>query len=209
MSNYPIYLASKSPRRRTLLKQLDIKFKTLVPKIDEDISEKNPRLFAIKIARKKVFSVENKVTRGIIIGVDTIVAIDQKILGKPKNKKDAQRILKLLSGKIHKVISGICILIKPYNYIIVDYEESKVKFRKLSATEIENYLNTKEPYDKAGAYAIQGKAKIFVESIDGCYLNVIGLPVPKLIKHLKSLQKLSIKKNRVIHLSFKTSNLEK
>lgn len=186
-----------------------MKFKILVPKIDEDITEKNPRLFAIKLARKKVFSVENKVNRGIIIGVDTIVTIDQKILGKPKNKKDAKRILKLLSGKTHKVISGICLLCKPDNYIIVDNEETKVRFRKLNATEIENYLNTKEPYDKAGAYAIQGKAKIFVESINGCYLNVIGLPVPKLIKHLNSLQKLSIKKIKPFHLNFKSSNFEK
>ncbi|MCX7785068.1 MAG: Maf family protein [candidate division WOR-3 bacterium] len=187
LNNYPIYLASKSPRRQNLLKQLGIKFKILIPKISECISEKNPQLYAIKIAHQKVNAVENKVHRGIIIGVDTIVTINKKILGKPKNRKDARRMLNLLSGRTHHVISGLCLLSKPDNTIIIDFERTKVKFRKLTEIEIENYLKTKEPYDKAGAYGIQGKARLFVERIEGCYLNVVGLPVSKLIKHLNYL----------------------
>ncbi len=195
-SKIPVFLASQSPRRRILLKELGIKFKILIPKISESISEKNPRLYAIKIACQKVNAVEHNVEKGIIIGVDTIVTINRKILGKPKSKIDAQRILNLLSCKTHQVISGICLLYKPGNYMIIDSEVTKVKFRKLTKIDIENYLATQEPYDKAGAYGIQGKARIFVERIEGCYLNVIGLPVSKLLKHLNTIHRLFIKENR-------------
>lgn len=193
-SKIPIFLASQSPRRRILLKKLGIKFKILIPKISESISEKNPRLYAIKIACQKVNAVENNVEKGIIIGVDTIVTVNRKILGKPKNKKDAKRILCLLNGKTHQVISGICLLYKPDNYRIIDSEVTKVKFRNLTKDDIENYLATQEPYDKAGAYGIQGKAGIFVERIEGCYLNVIGLPVSKLLKHLNTIHRLISRK---------------
>lgn len=196
-SKIPIFLASQSPRRRILLKKLGIKFKILIPKISESISEKNPRLYAIKIAYQKVNAVENNVEKGIIIGVDTIVTVNRKILGKPKSKKDAKRILSLLNGKTHQVISGICLLYKPGNYMIIDSEVTKVKFRNLTKDDIENYLATQEPYDKAGAYGIQGKAGIFVERIEGCYLNVIGLPVSKLLKHLNTLHRLISRKNRL------------
>lgn len=182
-----IYLASKSPRRRALLKQLGVKFKTLVPKISEKIIDKNPTRLAMKLAQQKVKSVEKKINNGIIIGVDTIVTINNKILGKPKDKNDARKMIKLLSGKEHKVISGVYILNKPDNLSLMTYEITKVKFRRLSQNEIEKYISTKEPYDKAGAYAVQGKAITFVESINGCLSNVVGLPIRQLLFCLKKL----------------------
>jgi len=190
MTTLPIYLASKSPRRRMLLRKLGMKFKSLPPNISEDIKEKNPKLLAIKLAQLKVASVEKKIRRGIVVGVDTIVVINGKILGKPRNKEDARRMLYLLNGKEHKVISGICILRKPYYSLISTAELTTVKFRKLSNHEIEKYLRTKEPYDKAGAYGIQGRAGFFIEKINGCYFNVVGLPIAKLLNSLAKLTKV-------------------
>jgi septum formation protein len=187
MAKLPIYLASKSPRRRFLLKQFGIKFKIITPKISEKIRGNNPKLLAIKLAKLKVHSIEGRVKRGIIIGVDTIVVIDGNILGKPRNKKDARYMIQLLSGKEHKVISGLYILRKPHNRVIKTSELTKVKFRKLSRYEIENYVGSREPYDKAGAYGIQEKAGLFVERINGCYFNVVGLPIVKLLKCIRRL----------------------
>ncbi len=190
MTTLPIYLASKSPRRRMLLKRLGMKFKSLPPNISEDIKEKNPKLLAIKLAQRKVASVEKKIRRGIVIGVDTIVVLNGKILSKPRNKKDARYMLNLLSDNKHKVISGIYILQKPNCRSIKTFETTTVKFRKLSNREIEKYLRTKEPYDKAGAYGIQGRAGFFVEKINGCYFNVVGLPISKLLNCLSKLTKV-------------------
>jgi septum formation protein len=181
------YLASKSPRRRELLKKLGIRFKVLSPKVSEKITERNPKHFAMKLAQQKVESVEKRVKHGIIIGADTVVVLNNKILGKPKDKKDAQRMIKLLSGKEHKVISGLFILRKPDKSSIVTCELTKVRFRRLPKKEIEKYISSDEPYDKAGAYGIQGKANIFVESINGCYSNVVGLPINRLLVCLKKL----------------------
>ncbi len=183
-----LYLASKSPRRRQILKKSGIEFSVLMPKIKEVVKEKEPRKRAILIAEKKVRSVAHKVEKGIILGVDTIVVIGKRVLGKPKSKQEAKRMLLLLSRKNHRVISGIFLLKKPEGKIIKSYEETKVRFRKLSNQEIENYLNTREPYDKAGAYAIQGQGGLFIAKIEGCYQNVIGFPLPKILKLLKKLR---------------------
>jgi len=182
-----IYLASKSPRRRDLLKQLGVKFRLVIPEVSEKISERNPKRFAMRLARQKVESVEKNIKKGIIIGVDTVVVINNKILGKPKDKNDARMMIKLLSNKKHKVISGLYILSKPNNRAILTSEMTKVKFRKLSDNEIEKYISSREPYDKAGAYGIQGKAKIFIENISGCYYNVVGLPIYQLLACLKKI----------------------
>jgi septum formation protein len=187
MIKLPIYLASKSPRRHKLLKSLGIKFKVIIPRISEAVKESNPQVLAEKLAKRKVISVEGKVKRGIIIGVDTIVTINKKVLGKPKNMKDARRMLIMLSGKEHVVISGLFILCKPDNRSIMLSELTKVKFRKLTTAEIEKYIHTTEPYDKAGAYGIQGNAGLFVERITGCYHNVVGLPVTRLLDSLKKI----------------------
>ena len=188
MQNIQIYLASQSPRRRLLLRKMGISYQFFKPNISERIKTKNPRLLAVKLAQQKVVSVEQKIKQGIIIGVDTVVVINNRILGKPKNKEDARIMLNLLSGRKHRVISGIYILQKPQYHSIKTSETTKVKFRILKKQEIDKYLDSKEPYDKAGAYGIQGKAGFFVDEINGCYFNVVGLPITKLLKCLKIIK---------------------
>jgi septum formation protein len=188
MQNMPIYLASQSPRRRMLLKKMGIVFQSLKPNISEKVNTKNPKFLAVKLAQHKVMSVEQKIKKGIIIGVDTVVVINNRILGKPKNKDDARIMLNLLNGKEHRVISGIYILQKPEYHSIKTSETTKVKFRTFKKQEIDKYLDSKEPYDKAGAYGIQGKAGFFVNKINGCYFNVVGLPITKLLKCLKIIK---------------------
>ncbi len=188
MNNTIIYLASQSPRRKTLLKKAGIEFQSLTPDVTEEITDINPQRLAMTLAQDKVRSVEHKVKRGIIIGVDTVVVIDNKILGKPVDRRDARKILNCLNNNKHKVISGIFILRKPGGYSIKTFETTRVKFRKLSKQDIEKYLNSKEPYDKAGAYGIQGKAGYFVEKVEGCYYNVVGLPLAKLLGLLEIIR---------------------
>jgi septum formation protein len=147
-----------------------------------------PMEYALVLAKLKVESVRRQIRKGIIIGMDTIVVMGKKILGKPKNRVQAKRIITMLSGKTHDVITGIYLLQLPNGRIAKGYELTKVKFRKITNLEIEQYIKTKEPYDKAGAYGIQGKAGLFVESIKGCYFNVVGFPVAKFLKLYSQLR---------------------
>lgn len=196
-----IFLASISPRRKELLKRLGIKFRVLVPRLNE-ISfsphlfppplvgggqEGGAKKYALALAKMKVESVKCRVQKGIIIGMDTIVVLGKEILGKPKNRREAKRMVQMLSGKTHDVITGIYLLLLPEGKSISSYETTRVKFRQLTKTEIDRYIKTKEPYDKAGAYGIQGQAGLFVESINGCYFNVVGFPVAKFLKLLRNL----------------------
>jgi septum formation protein len=185
-----VYLASLSPRRQELLKLLGIKYQVLAPKVSELPMDITPVSYAQVLAKMKVESVRRQVDTGVIIGMDTIVVLGKKIMGKPKNKVAARKMLSMLSGKTHQVITGICLLRLPKGKSVSSYEITRVKFRKLSGKEIEQYIKTKEPYDKAGAYAIQGQAGLFVESINGCYFNVVGFPVAKFLKLLKQVKKL-------------------
>jgi len=192
-----LYLASISPRRKEILKRLGIRFTVLTPKLIEDSAPTfnsarlgsiiSPARYAIQLAKMKVDSVKHRITKGIILGMDTIVVLDKKILGKPKNQKSARQMLKMLSGKTHRVITGIYLLHLPNGNSCAGYETTKVKFRKLTKLEINQYIKTQEPYDKAGGYGIQGKAGLFIESINGCYSNVVGFPVTKFLKLLKKL----------------------
>ena len=125
------------------------------------------------------------VKRGIIITADTIVVLDNQIIGKPKNKKDAERILKKLSGRTHKVYTGFSVFNSVNGKIITEYEKTFVKFRELNKKEIVDYISTGSPMDKAGAYGIQDDfGAVFVEKINGCYYNVVGLPLTKVYKSL-------------------------
>ncbi len=177
-----IYLASISPRRKELLNRLGLKYKVLIPKVSESPMNLSPIKYAQVLAKLKVDSVKRQVRKGIIIGMDTIVVMGKKIFGKPKDNKEAKKMIVMLAGKTHNVITGIYLLQLPDGRIAKGYELTKVKFRKLTNSEIEQYIKTKEPYDKAGAYGIQGKAGLFVESINGCYFNVVGFPVTKFLK---------------------------
>lgn len=182
-----IILASASPRRKELLTLLDIPFKIMVSDADETIDLSLPPYFtAESLSLKKAAAVaKNVTTHALIIGADTIVCKDGQILGKPKNETDAFNMLKTLSGDWHSVISGVTVLDNKSAKSESFYVETKVKFAHLTDKEINDYIKTKEPMDKAGSYGIQGKGSRFIEKIDGDYFNVVGLPVQRLYTVLK------------------------
>lgn len=177
-----IILASKSPRRREILENLDVNFRVITEETDENSTTQNPEELVKELALKKATAVmkklisENQFTADtVIIGSDTVVAKNGKILGKPKDRQNAKEMLCTLSGDCHKVISGVAIIVGDRK--MTSCEITKVYFDKLTPEEIETYVATGECDDKAGAYGIQGKASRFIKKIDGCYFNVVGLPV--------------------------------
>lgn len=188
-NNTPIYLASKSPRRRKLLKLLKIDFKTFSVDLDEEILDgEHPVTTVKRLSKQKMELAKQKVNNGIIITADTIVVLGKKIIGKPKNKKDASRILQMLSNKTHEVYTGFSIYNSKTGKFIVDFERTLVSFRKLSPDEIKEYINSGSPMDKAGAYGIQDDfGAVFIKKIDGCYYNVVGLPLAKFYSTLKKI----------------------
>ncbi len=182
----PIILASASPRRKSLLKKIIKKFKILPSAVDETkIKHKTPEGFAIKAALTKAEAVAKKKKNAIVIGADTIVVLGKKILGKPKHKKDAYKMLKMLSGKTHKVITGIAVI---GNKKISDYEVTRVTMKKVSDKTIQNYVESGKPLDKAGSYGIQEIEGKFIKKINGDYNNVVGLPLKLLSKLLKTVK---------------------
>jgi len=180
-SSIPVFLASKSPRRRKLLKQLNIKFKSFSVEMDEKIHpNEKPSNSVLRLSKEKLELAKLKVKKGIVITADTIVVLDKTVLGKPKNKKDAFRILKLLSGKAHVVYTGYSIFNFTNNKTISEYEKTEVTFRDLNDEEIKEYIIGGSPMDKAGAYGIQDDfGAVFINKINGCYYNVVGLPLAK------------------------------
>lgn len=182
----PIYLASKSPRRKKLLKQLNLKFKTVDIHFHEKIYNGEDPVYIVKrLSIEKLNQALLMIKRGIIITADTIVVIDNHILGKPKNKIDARRILRKLSGRTHIVYTGYSIYNSENNKMITDFEKTLVTFRNLTDSEIEEYISTGNPMDKAGAYGIQDDfGAVFIEKINGCYYNVVGLPLAKVYHSL-------------------------
>lgn len=181
-----LILASASPRRAELLKLITSNFAVIPSDADEEIKEKlAPAELVMALARIKAESVFENNADGVVIGSDTVVAAPNgEILGKPKNKADARRMMKLLSGCAHSVFTGVCLVKQGKQESF--YCETKVYFYKLTEDEIEEYISTSEPYDKAGGYGIQGKAGLFCEKIEGDYLNIVGLPASMLYKKLKA-----------------------
>jgi len=177
----PIYLASQSPRRKILLQQLGLKFTTLSFEMKEEIVVNESPLKTVKrLAIEKMRMAETIKNNGIIITADTIVVLNGEIIGKPKSKKDAQNILEKLSANNHYVYTGFAIKNCITKNEIVNYEKTKVGFRKLSTKEIKDYISAGSPMDKAGAYGIQDDfGAVFVSKINGCYYNVVGLPLSK------------------------------
>lgn len=176
-----IILASASLRRQELLMRIINDFIIYPSSVDETIVKYKgkPSEYVMEIAKLKAMDTAKEFSsEDLIIGCDTVVFLEGEILTKPKDKHDAIRILKKLSGKFHEVYSGISVI--KDEEIILDYVMTKVKFKKLSEEEILRYVATGEPMDKAGAYGIQGKGGVFVEKIEGCYYNVVGLPLNKL-----------------------------
>lgn len=198
-----IILASSSPRRKELLKQIGMKFEICPPDYDQDgnveetplvltplIKKDKEKKEARRVVEKNALFKARTIARrfkelGIVIGADTIVLLGNEILGKPENEIQARIMLKRLSGKIHHVVTGISLIKGAMREEIVGSEVTEVKFRKLSGKEISNYIKTGEPLDKAGAYGIQGMGALFVSGINGCYFNVVGLPLTRLFLLLK------------------------
>jgi septum formation protein len=187
--NKILYLASKSPRRRKLIKLLNIPVKTFTVDVKESFNEKESFLKnAKRIALEKLEAAKIKVKQGVILTADTIVVLEDLILGKPKDEKDAFKMLKSLSGKEHIVYTAFAIFDYEKEKTIVDYEKTKVKFRKLKDEEILEYVKSGSPLDKAGAYGIQDDfGAVFIEKINGCYYNVVGLPLQKVYLNLKTI----------------------
>jgi len=188
-TNLPIYLASKSPRRRKLLKQLGINFKAFsVNSIEDFLDGEHPIDCVKRLAVEKMDLAKTRVNNSIIITADTIVVLRSKVIGKPKSKTDAIKILALLGGKMHAVYTGSCVLNQKTNKPILDYERTEVEFRPLKKDEIIDYVDGGSPMDKAGAYGIQDDfGAVFVKRINGCYYNVVGLPLTKLYNALRKI----------------------
>lgn len=180
-----IVLASGSPRRREIMEKYNIDLIVEKSNVDENINRgETSEQISMSLSLIKALDVSNRFSKDIVIGADTIVVVDGKILGKPKGKEDAYDMLNILSGRIHEVITGVALIKADMNIKIIDYEKTRVKFRKLTDDMIYRYIGTNEPFDKAGAYAIQGVGQILVENIDGCFFNVVGLPLTKIDKLL-------------------------
>lgn len=185
-----IILASASPRRKELLESLGIKFEVIVSEADEKKINKDAmpqNLYVQELALLKAAAVLKKIgkTNALIISADTIVCCDNKILGKPKSREDAKEMLKFLSGKCHFVYSGICVMDAKTSFSVLKSQETKVYFKELSDEVIDSYIKTNEPFDKAGAYGIQGFGAVLIDKIEGDYFNVVGLPISKLYEVLK------------------------
>ena len=179
--NINIYLASKSPRRKKLLEQLNLKIRVIKCDYREDhLDIKQPSRLVKELALHKLESVSHHNLKGIIITADTIVVYGDKILNKPADKKDAFRMLSFLSEKTHTVYTGFCVYNSISGKLINSFEKTRVTFRKLSKPEILSYIETGSPLDKAGAYGIQDDyGAVFISRINGCYYNVVGLPLTK------------------------------
>ena len=184
-------LASASERRQELLKRLIESFEVVVSDFEEDKVEFNGDIetYVMTLSKGKALDVANKVPKDtIIIAADTIVTINNKILGKPKDKNDAYNMLKLLSNNVHRVYSGVTVLNTNTNTIESKCTYTEVYFSELSDQEIYDYISTGECNDKAGAYGIQGLGGVFVEKINGCYYNVVGLPLNLLKKIIAKIK---------------------
>ena len=183
-----IILASESPRRSCLLRSLGLEFEICRPQVNEDgIRGGSPRQLVEKLARAKAQAAADKVSSGVIIAADTVVVLDDEVLGKPRDESEAAAILARLSGRRHQVITGVCIIDRESERLLTVSEITRVYLRTLSTEEIAAYVSTGEPLDKAGAYGIQGLGALLVERIEGCYYNVVGLPLFRLNLMLKEV----------------------
>ena len=182
-----VILASASPRRKEILQNTKLNFDIQKSDIEEVILEnESPEDMVVRLAYEKAFDVAKRNTDRLVIGADTIVALDNEVLGKPKDQNEAYQMIKRLSHKTHKVITGISLINLKENKIIKDYVVSFVTFKDLSEDSIKDYINTNESLDKAGAYGIQGYGALLVKNIQGDYFNIVGLPISRLSDLLKN-----------------------
>ena len=182
-----LILASASPRRAELLRQIGLEFKVIPSAVTEELPGQSvtPEKLVADLAMQKAEWVAQGIEDGLIIGADTIVVLGDLILGKPDDSAAAAAMLRLLSGQEHSVFTGVALIEKPLAKAKLTVAETKVQFRPLTETEIAVYVASKEPLDKAGAYGIQGRGAALVTGINGCYFNVVGLPLSKLVVLLR------------------------
>ena len=182
-----LVLASQSPRRAELLRQAGIPFVVRVAAVDEaPLAGERPEEYVVRLAESKARAVE-AAPEEIVLGADTTVVVDGAMLGKPGSQAEARHMLVRLSGRRHQVLTGICLCHR--GQVVLDWAATQVWFSAMSRREIREYAASGEPMDKAGAYAIQGLASRYVERIEGCYFNVVGLPVELVYRHLRELRK--------------------
>ncbi|HEX5889630.1 MAG TPA: Maf family protein [Pyrinomonadaceae bacterium] len=180
MSNHlreKVVLASSSPRRKELLDAAGWPYEAIVAGIDESILlNEEPAVYVQRLARSKAKAVATRLESGLVLGADTTVVIENEILGQPVDDDDARRMLKLLNGKWHEVLTGVAV-VRVGGETLVDYETTRVRFAEMNDREIDWYVATGEARGKAGAYGIQGAAGLFIEEIQGDYFNIVGLPI--------------------------------
>jgi septum formation protein len=184
-----LILASTSPRRAEILRNAGLSFSVISSAIDEtSLPGESPSELVRRLANRKADLVAARsVGPAIVIAADTVVVLEGHILGKPRSADDARHMLERLSGRTHSVVTGVCLIRLPDTESREFVENSLVHFNRLSANEITRYLATEEPHDKAGAYAIQGRAGRYIPRIEGCYFNVVGLPLAHLLSELHEL----------------------
>ena len=182
-------LASSSPRRRELLLRLQTPFDIILPDVDESIipPDGSPETYCTALAELKANDISQHYPNNLVIGSDTIVVLDNNIMGKPDDKKMAQNMLMTLSGKTHYVYTGVCLKWADKNIHHLFAEITMVTFRELSEADINHYIESCPPYDKAGSYGIQDWSAVFVKEIKGCYDNVVGFPISRFYEELKKL----------------------
>jgi septum formation protein len=182
----PIILASNSPRRKELLKQIGLTFTADPADVDERmLPGEGAEEYAVRVALDKARVAASRTGTGLVIAADTIVVVDDTILGKPLDIRDAERMLTMLSGRMHRVITGLAVMDAETGRTRTGAAITMVWFRDLTPAEVRSYVSTGEPLDKAGAYGIQEKGALLVEKIDGCYFNVVGLPLSLLGEMLR------------------------
>ena len=173
-----LVLASASPRRAELLRQIDIPFTVVEPEISEEISgPEKPADLVVDLAQRKASAVTRRLESGFVIGADTVVFFEGQSLGKPADEEDARRMLEMLSGKVHEVFSGLALFNAAGGNFETGLSKTKVWMKTLAKNNIDLYVKSGEPLDKAGAYGIQGRGAVFIDKIEGCYFNVVGLPL--------------------------------
>lgn len=196
MENLKIILASSSPRRKELLKKIGLSFKIKKSSVNEHFKVKlKPHLFAEYWAEKKAEDISKNNKNSLIIGADTIVTLNGLILGKPANKQESVKMLKMLSGNMHDVITGVSIQYKKLDIIDTFHSRTKIFFNNFDEKSIKEYIKHEKPFDKSGSYGIQDSIAKHIKKIDGCYYNVVGLPLSQFYKHysliLKVLQNIN------------------
>jgi septum formation protein len=186
-----LVLASASPRRAEILRAVGWDFEVAPADIDESLREgESPVAYVERLAREKAEAAARARLFGLVVGADTVVVVDGEVLGKPRDEGEARRMLASLRGRWHEVLTGVALVRAEDSRAVVAHERTRVCFAQVSDAEIDWYVATGEPADKAGAYAVQGRAALFVASIEGDYWNVVGLPVRLLYELARSFENL-------------------